>query len=78
MKKALQIHSKNRPQLTAEETLQFIHDYNETIHGVDKKTKLISLRVPENLLNAFKTKANLDQRQYQSIIVALMRDWVKV
>lgn len=77
MKKTKQIHSQTRPELTPEQVLQFMSDFSETVHGIDKKTKLISLRVPENILNSFKVKAKLDNRKYQSLIVQLMRDWIK-
>jgi excinuclease UvrABC nuclease subunit len=43
----------------------------------DKKTKMISIRIPENILQTFKLQAQLQQRPYQSVIVELMRLWLK-
>lgn len=40
------------------------------------KTKAISIRIPENLLSAFKTKAKLNGKPYQTKIKELMRDWL--
>ncbi len=75
MKKAKQIH-KQQPKLTPEQTLQFLDDFTKTMHGKDSKTKLISLRVPENIINTFKKKSQDQNRKYQSVIVQLMREWL--
>ena len=61
--------------MTADQVLQFLDDFGALVHGVDKKTKLISVRVPENILNTFKVKAKKNGFKYQSIIVKLMREW---
>ena len=39
-------------------------------------SRLISLKVPENLLEAFKAKAGLHNVPYQTQIKRLMMDWV--
>ena len=44
--------------------------------GRKTKSKLISMKVPEDLLEVFKTKARLEGRPYQSIIKELMTNWV--
>jgi predicted DNA binding CopG/RHH family protein len=75
MKKGKQLH-KTQPSLSAEETLRFLEDFAKIVHHRDLPTKLISLRVPENILNAFKVKAKSDGRKYQSVIVNLMRQWL--
>lgn len=75
-KKAKQIHKK-QARLTPEQTLEFLDDFAKIVTGRDEPTQLISLRVPKNILTAFKFKAkNLDLK-YQSQIVKLMRAWVK-
>jgi predicted DNA binding CopG/RHH family protein len=40
------------------------------------KTRLISLKVPEDLLDAFRTKAELHGVRYQTQIKKLMRRWL--
>ena len=40
------------------------------------KSRLISLKVPEDLLAAFRDKARLEGRAYQTQIKELMRQWV--
>ncbi len=75
MKKIKQIH-KPSPKMSPEQVLMFLEDFGQIVHGKDSKTKLISLRVPENILNSFKVKSQQEQRKYQSVIVQLMREWV--
>lgn len=76
MKKANQIYKK-QTHLDAEQTFQFLEDFSQMIHGRDKKTKPISLRIPENVLTAFKFKAQKNNQKYQSVIVKLMREWAQ-
>ena len=40
------------------------------------ETKLISIKVETDLLQAFKTKAKLDGVSYQSRIKQIMREWL--
>jgi predicted DNA binding CopG/RHH family protein len=63
-------------RLTPEQIVQFLDDYTNLIHGIDSKSKHISLRVPENLLNIFKNKAKSKNIKYQSQIISLMRNWI--
>ncbi len=76
MKKAKQFNTR-RDELTPEQSIRFLEDFSKTVFQRDLKTKLISLRVPENILNTFKTKSKLSNQKYQSVIVQLMREWVK-
>ncbi len=75
MKKTKQIHKKSEKKLSPEQTLQFLEDFRLMVHGQDKQTKAISLRVPENILVSFKMKAKNKNQKYQSVIVHLMREW---
>lgn len=76
MKKAKQIHKKQK-KLTPNQVVEFLDNFQNVVHGKDKKTKLISLRVPENILESFKTLSKGKSQKYQSVIVQLMREWVK-
>ena len=54
-----------------EEALRFLHDMQSEI---DEPTTAISLRVPHNLLRALKTKAKIEGKKYQSLLVEFIRD----
>lgn len=64
--------------MTPEQIIQFLDDFR-TLHGsVDRsKSKLISIKIPENLLNAFKTRSKLVGVPYQTQIKKLMTEWIK-
>ena len=63
--------------LTPEQTLEFIEDFKSAMFDLDTHRTPISIRIPDNVLRAFKTKAQLEGRPYQSVIVRLMREWLK-
>lgn len=60
--------------LSKEDILQFLEDFRNLQSGQDSKTKLISVRIPENVLEAFKTQSRLMGARYQTRIVQLMRE----
>lgn len=61
-----------------EQILQFLEDFRN-LHSYDKsqRTKLTSIRVPENLLNAFRAKAKVTGIPYQTQIKRLMEEWMR-
>jgi len=65
--------------MTPEQIIQFLDDFRQ-LHGQRNKSrsrsKLISLKVPENLLNIFKKQAALTGTPYQTQIKTLMKEWV--
>ena len=62
--------------MTPDQVLQFLDDFRR-LHGTAQvASRLISIKVPEDLLRAFKTKAALAHTPYQTQIKALMRDWI--
>jgi len=65
-------------QLSVEQVVRYLEDFR-VINRPSKKpvSKLISIKVETDLLEAFKTKARLDGVPYQSRIKAIMRDWLK-
>lgn len=63
-------------ELTVDQAMQFMEDARMLGSGTDEPTQAISLRVPKNVLRAFKTKALSEDRKYQSVIVGLMRKWI--
>ncbi|MDE0190050.1 MAG: hypothetical protein OXQ90_01730 [Gammaproteobacteria bacterium] len=64
-------------ELSAMDIVRFLEDFRR-IHGqVESRSRLISLKVPEPLLAAFKTKARLGGVRYQTQIKNLMRQWLE-
>ena len=63
--------------MTPDQIIQFLDDFRQ-LHGAAErsKSKLISIKVPENLLNAFKMRAMLAGTPYQAQIKTLMKAWV--
>jgi predicted DNA binding CopG/RHH family protein len=61
------------------EILEFLENFR-TLHGAKSvsKTKLISIKVEEDLLSAFRKKADLMNTPYQTQIKKLMRQWLGV
>ncbi|MFA6030114.1 MAG: hypothetical protein WC969_09690 [Elusimicrobiota bacterium] len=62
-------------RMSAESVLRYLEDYRR-LHGGAHPSRLISMKVPEPLLSAFKEKAGLHGVPYQSQIKALMREWL--
>jgi len=77
-KKTLQVHSPKRietdRQITPEQALQFLHEFQLLQQGDDGPRKLISIRVPERLLELFRAKAERQGKRYQTEILRLMRE----
>jgi len=61
-----------------EQILQFLEDFRN-LHSYDKsqRTKLFSIKVPENSLNAFRAKAKVNGTPYQTQIKRLMEEWMR-
>lgn len=57
----------------------WLEDYRTMLANQgESPSKLISLKVPENLLSAFKQKASLNGLRYQTQIKELMMAWLKI
>jgi len=65
-------------KMKPEQALQFLEDFRELQSSRKPvKSRLISIKVPEDLLESFKTKARATGRPYQTLINELMREWLK-
>ena len=62
--------------MTPEQILQFLEDFRN-LHQPASRSRLISLKVPESLLTAFKVKAKLGGTPYQTQIKRLMSQWLE-
>ena len=67
--------------MSPDQIIRFVEDFRR-LHGgavqgaLRAKSRLISIKVPEDLLDAFRTKARLTGRPYQAQIKDLMRAWL--
>lgn len=62
--------------LSPEDIVRFLDDFRKLHAAANTRSRLISLKVPESLLAAFRTKARLHGVPYQTQIKNLMRAWV--
>ena len=63
--------------MTSDQVVRFLDDFRQ-LHGAptQSRSKLISIKIPENLLNAFKARAALAGKPYQTQIKLLMKAWL--
>lgn len=64
--------------LSATEKMRFLDEYRQ-LHGrrqADVKSKLISLKIPEDLLEQFKARCEQDGVKYQTKMKQLMREYL--
>lgn len=69
---------KNNPTitLTPEQALQFLEDFRKMRSGVDEVSQPISIRIPQNILRAFKTLAKTRGSPYQSLMLQALREYL--
>lgn len=57
--------------------VQFLEDFRSMMDPRARhKSKLISIKIPEPMLAAFKYKASQEKTPYQTIIKTLMAEWL--
>lgn len=64
-------------ELSPADVVRFLDDFRRIHANRESRSRLISLKVPEPLLAAFKTKARLGGVRYQTQIKNLMRQWLE-
>ncbi len=62
--------------MTPDQVIRFLDDFRRLHGSRPAASKLISMKVPEDLLNAFKTRAKMANTPYQTQIKVLMKAWV--
>ena len=62
--------------MTPDQVIHFLDDFRRLHGSRPAASKLISMKVPEDLLNAFKTRAKMVNTPYQTQIKVLMKAWV--
>ena len=63
-------------QMSPEQILEFLESFRR-MGEKPERTKLISLKVPEPLLTAFRQRCELEGVKYQTRIKMLMREWLR-
>ena len=64
-------------EMSPDQILQFLEDFRRLHGSKPAPSKLISLKVPIDLLRAFRTKAALVSTPYQTQSKALRTAWVR-
>ena len=62
--------------MTPDQVLRFLDDFRRLHGSRPARSKLISIKVPEDLLNAFKARARMANIPYQTQIKSLMKEWL--
>lgn len=63
-------------KIRPDDVARFLEDFR-SLHGPQPKSRLISMKVPEPLLAAFKLRCRAEGAPYQRKIKQLMRDWLE-
>jgi len=78
--KALQIFTKDylieSSKMSPQQVIEFLEGFRSLATVKAQSSRLISLRVEENLLDSFKRKAQLEGVRYQTKIKELMRKYL--
>lgn len=68
---------QNTKGMKPEQVIRYLEDFRKLHYGLKTApSKLISMRVPQELLDTFKRKAEFENIGYQAKIKELMRAWV--
>lgn len=62
--------------LTPQQIVEFLESFRR-LHEPPRRSKLISMKVEEGLLDAFRSRCELEGERYQTKIKALMREWLE-
>jgi uncharacterized protein (DUF4415 family) len=74
-RKARKPATENLSSMTPEEAVVFLESFRQLQEDKDEKTRLISLRIPENILRLLKAKN--EGKKYQSLIIQILRAGIK-
>jgi predicted DNA binding CopG/RHH family protein len=62
-------------RVSPDEVVRFLDEFRQ-IHAPARASRLISMRVPEPLLDSFKRRCRLEGVRYQTRIKELMTQWL--
>ena len=63
-------------RMSSDGIARFLDEFRR-LHGPKAKSRLISLKVPEPLLESFKLRCRVEGCRYQTKIKALMLEWIE-
>ena len=63
-------------EMSHDDIARFLDDFRRIHANKHSRSRLISMKVPVDLLEAFKTKSSLAGLRYQTQIKELMKSWV--
>jgi predicted DNA binding CopG/RHH family protein len=63
-------------KMSSDAVVRFLDDFRR-LHSPKARSKLISMKVPEPLLAAFKSRCRVEGERYQTKIKALMAAWIE-
>jgi len=67
---------KSNKNISPEVALEFLESMRTLNSKIDTEKKMISIRIPQNLLDAVKLKAQVENKKYQSLIVESIRRYL--
>jgi predicted DNA binding CopG/RHH family protein len=73
----INLEAKDAGPISPWQALQFMEDMRVLYSAKDEPTRAISLRVPENLLWLLKTRAAIEGKKYQSLMIEILRKGLK-
>jgi len=69
---------ENSSKMKPEQIINYLEEFrNMYYQAKPHRTKLISIKIPENMLALFREKSNLNGIKYQTQIKLLMDNWLK-
>jgi predicted DNA binding CopG/RHH family protein len=68
---------ENCRRLSANDIVRFLDQFRRLHGGAANRSRLISIKIPELLLESFKTKCELGGIRYQTQIKLLMQQWLE-
>ena len=77
MKKTAKTGRQRESRITPEQALDFLESFREMQAGKDEPTRMISIRVPGNVLRAYKIAAQAENRSYQSMMNQALREYLR-
>ncbi len=63
-------------RLSADDIVRFVDQFRRLHGGAPGRSRLISIKIPETLLEPFKAKCELTGIRYQTQIKLLMQQWL--
>jgi len=69
---------KNDQRIKPLDALEFLESMRLLSSQIDEEKKMISMRIPQNLIRALKLKAKVENKKYQNLIVESIREYLKL